>query len=209
MSVQTASAVCCSGRCQFSWVYFHLFFLYHLPVFFLRRAFLNDQYMICMYICNIHICIYVYVYIYIRVYTSIYWYIHIFVYIYICMHVYVRMYTYIGSVLAQFRPRFPSQIWVSDVTFVTFSGDKKCDASQLSHFWEECDNLAHENLFFNLWRFLSHPSRKTSHFRPRWYKTFFEREEMWRFGWDWNMFSSSRLRFVTFLGSVKREGHLG
>jgi len=26
---------------------------------------------------------------------------------------------------------------------------------------------------------------------------------MWRFGWDWNKFFSSRLRFVTYLGSVK------
>ena len=42
---------------------------------------------------------------------------------------------------------FPSQIWVSDVTFVTFFGDKKCDKSHLSHFWEECDALAHENIF--------------------------------------------------------------
>jgi len=36
----------------------------------------------------------------------------------------------------------------------------------LSHFWEECDALAHENIFFNLWRFWSHPSRETSHFGP-------------------------------------------
>ena len=36
------------------------------------------------------------------------------------------------------------------VTFVTFFGDKKCDASHSSHFWEECDALAHENIFFNL-----------------------------------------------------------
>jgi len=35
----------------------------------------------------------------------------------------------------------------------------------------------------------------------------FERQEMWRFGWDWNMFFSFRLRFVTYLGSMKREGH--
>jgi len=69
-----------------------------------------------------------------------------------------------GSVLTGFLPSFPSQIWVSDVTFVTFCGDKKCDASHSSHFWEECDALAHEIFFFNLWRFSSHPSRKTSHF---------------------------------------------
>jgi len=37
-------------------------------------------------------------------------------------------------------------------------------ALHFSHFWEECDALAHKNVFFNLWRFLSHPSRKTSHF---------------------------------------------
>jgi len=56
----------------------------------------------------------------------------------------------LGSVLTGFLPSFPFQIWVSDVTFVTFFGDKKCDASHLSHFWEECDALAHENVFFNL-----------------------------------------------------------
>jgi len=55
-----------------------------------------------------------------------------------------------GSVLPGFLPSFPSQIWVSDVTFVTFSSDKQCDASHLSHFWEECDALAHKYIFFNL-----------------------------------------------------------
>ena len=44
------------------------------------------------------------------------------------------------------KKRFTSQIWVSDVTFVTFFGDKKCDAF---HFWEDCDALAHENIFLN------------------------------------------------------------
>jgi len=39
---------------------------------------------------------------------------------------------------------------LSDVTFVTFFGDKKCNASHLSYFWEECDALAHENIFLNL-----------------------------------------------------------
>jgi len=59
-------------------------------------------------------------------------------------------YAFLGSVLAQFLPRFPSQIWVSDVTLVTFFGDKKCDALHLSHFWEECDALAHDNLFLTV-----------------------------------------------------------
>ena len=64
-----------------------------------------------------------------------------------------RLYTFsafCGSVLPGFLPSFPSQICVSDITFVTFFGDKKCDASHLSHFWEECDALAHENIFVNL-----------------------------------------------------------
>ena len=38
-------------------------------------------------------------------------------------------------------------VCVSDVKFVTFFGDKKCD---VSHFWEERDALAHENIFLNL-----------------------------------------------------------
>jgi len=78
----------------------------------------------------------------------------------------------IGSVLPGFIPSLPSQIWVSDVTFVTFFGDKKCHASHLSHFWEECDALAHENIVFNLWRFLTHPSRNMSHFGPAGTKLF-------------------------------------
>ena len=51
-----------------------------------------------------------------------------YIYIYIC--IYIR----IGSDLPGFLPSFPSQIWMSDVTFVTFSGDKQCDASHASHF---------------------------------------------------------------------------
>ena len=39
----------------------------------------------------------------------------------------------LGCVSAEFLPRFPSQIWSSDVTFVTFFGDEKCDVSHLSH----------------------------------------------------------------------------
>jgi len=83
-----------------------------------------------------------------------------------------------GSVLPRFLSSFPSQIWVSDFTFVTFFGDKQCDASHLSHFWEECDALAHENIFLSLWRFLSHPSRKTSHFGPAGTKLFWTGRNM-------------------------------
>jgi len=57
-------------------------------------------------------------------------------------------------------------------SIVTFSGDKRCDVLHLSHFWEECDALAHNNIYFNLWRFLLHPSRKTSHFGPAGTKLF-------------------------------------
>jgi len=53
----------------------------------------------------------------------------------------------LSSVLAEFLPSFPSQIWVGDVNFVTFFGDKKCEASLVSHFSEESDALAHEIFF--------------------------------------------------------------
>ena len=94
-------------------------------------------------------------------------------------------------------------------SIVTFSGDKRCDVLHLSHFWEECDALAHKNIYFNLWRFFLHPSRKNVTFLDPLVQNFFEREEMWWFGWDWYMFFSSRLRFIIYLGSVKRKGHLG
>ena len=96
--------------------------------------------------------------------------------------------------------------WVSDVTFVTFFGDKKCDASHLSHFLGKCDALAHEIL---TWEVFCHILSEHRHVLAPPVQNFFEREEMWRFGWDWNMFFSSRLGFVTHLGSAKREGHLG
>jgi len=100
----------------------------------------------------------------------------------------------------------PSQIWVSDVTLVTFFGDKQCDASHLSHFWEECDALAQENFCLNLWRFLSHPSRKNSPLDPAGTKKIETgRNVTIRLG----LRHSSGLRFFTYFGSVKREGHLG
>ena len=91
----------------------------------------------------------------------------------------------LGSVLAEFLPSFPSQICVSDVTLTS--------------------HLTYIRIYikitqiFSEWRHILAPP----------VQNFFEREEMWRFGWDWNMFLPSRLRFVTYLGSVKREGHLG
>ena len=79
------------------------------------------------------------------------------------------------------------------VTFVTFLGRMWCSRTR-------------KYIIFDLWRFLSHLSRKTSHFGPAGTKKKFEREEMWRFGWDWNIFFSSRLRVVTYLGSVRPFG---
>jgi len=93
-------------------------------------------------------------------YIHAHWYLHIYIYIYI--------YTYTHRVgLSRISSPVPVSHWVtvSDVTFVTFFGDKKCDASHLSHFWEECDALAHV-FFFKYSRFLSHPSQKTSNFGP-------------------------------------------
>jgi len=63
---------------------------------------------------------------------------------------------------------------VSEVTFVTFFGDKKCD---LSHFWEECDALAHENMFLTCDVFCHIPSEKR-HFLALPVQNFFEREEI-------------------------------
>ena len=77
-----------------------------------------------------------------------------------------------GLVLAQFLPRFPSQIWVSDVIFVTFFCHKKRDVLHLSQFWEECDALAHGNNFFQLVTFLVASFPKNVTFWSRWYKTF-------------------------------------
>jgi len=102
--------------------------------------------------------------------------------------------TILGSVLPGFLPSFSSQICDVMSHLSLYSVTKKCHASHLSHFWEECDALAHENIFFKLWRFLSHPSRKTSHFCPAGTKLF----------WTWRNVTirlgrtliSSRLRFV-------------
>ena len=48
-----------------------------------------------------------------------------------------RVLSLLGLVSPRFITSFPCQIRVSDVTFVTFFGDKQCYASHLSHFWEE------------------------------------------------------------------------
>jgi len=76
--------------------------------------------------------------------------------------------------------------WISSQVPVSDLGEwhhichffRKCDASDLSHFWEECDALAHANIFLIWWRFLSHPSRKTSHFGPAGTKLFWTGRNM-------------------------------
>ena len=82
----------------------------------------------------------------------------------------------LGSVLPGFLPSFPSQIWVSDVIFVTFFGDKKCVASHLSPFWKECDALAHE--FFLTCDVFCHILPEKCHILALPVQNFFEREEM-------------------------------
>ena len=69
--------------------------------------------------------------------------------------------------------------------------------------------LSHTKIFFLTCDVFCHILPKKRHILAPLVQNFFEREETWRFIWDWNMFSSSRLRFVNYLGSVKREGHLG
>jgi len=74
----------------------------------------------------------------------------------------------------------PAHIPPSDVMFVTFFGDKKCDVSHLSHlshFWEECDALAHENIFLTCDVFCHILPEKLHILAPP-VKNFFEREEM-------------------------------
>ena len=60
-----------------------------------------------------------------------------FVALFVCMTRYLFLVCMYGSVLARISSQLPA----------TFSGDKKCDAS---HFCEECDALAHANVFFDL-----------------------------------------------------------
>jgi len=72
------------------------------------------------------------------------------------------------AALPEFLPSFPSQIWVSDITFVTFFGDKKCDAS---HFGKNV-TLSHTKMFFWLVTFFVTSFPKNVTFWPRRYKTF-------------------------------------
>ena len=69
--------------------------------------------------------------------------------------------------------------------------------------------LLHIKIFFWACDDFCHMLPETRHILAPPVQKNFEREEMWRYGWDWNTFSSSCLRFATYLGSVKREGHLG
>ena len=112
------------------------------------------------------------------------------------------------TVLHRTKNHFQYQIWVGDVTFVSFFCDKKIWRVTFVTFLGRMWRSRTRKYFFNLWRFLSHPSRKTSHFGTAGTKLFWT-GKMWRFGLDWKMHFSSRLRFLTYLGSVKREGHLG
>ena len=54
-------------------------------------------------------------------------------------------------ILARLRSRFEIRLGTTLTSHLSlFFGDKKRDALDLSHFWEECDALAYENMFFNL-----------------------------------------------------------
>ena len=74
--------------------------------------------------------------------------------------------------LSPISSHVPDSDFVESRHICHFFDDKKCHALHLSHFWEECDDLVQKLFFFNLWRFLSHPLRKTSNFRPRRCKPF-------------------------------------
>jgi len=77
------------------------------------------------------------------------------------------------------------------VTFVTFLGRMWSSRTRKSIFLP-CDVFCH--ILPEKHHILAPPVQN-----------FFEREEMWRFGWDSNIFFSSRHRFVTYLASVKRK----
>jgi len=107
----------------------------------------------------------------------------------------------LGSVLPGFLLSFPSQIWVSDVTFVTFfRWQKMCRVTFvtfLERMWR-----SRARIFFLTSDVFCHTLLEKCHILALPVPNFFEREEMWRFGWDWNIFFSSRLRFHI---SRKRE----
>ena len=96
----------------------------------------------------------------------------------------MRKETYICEKRPTYATRgFPFHIWASDVTFVTFSGDKKCETLHLSHFWEECDDLAPE-FFFSTCDVFCHILPEKRHIVAPLVQEKFERGEMLRFGWD-------------------------
>ena len=68
--------------------------------------------------------------------------------------------------------------------------------------------LAHTKIFFWTGDVFFILPKKRHFLAPPVHKNL-QREEMWRFDWDWDIFFSSCLWFVTYLGSVKREGHFG
>ena len=108
---------------------------------------------------------------------------------------------HLGSVLPGFLPSFPSKIWVSDVTFVTFFGEQKTWRVTFVRMWR-----SRTRKYFVTFFVTSFPQNGT--FWPRRYKTF------WM-----GIYVTIRLelkhvfllrhRFVNYLASVKREGHLG
>jgi len=77
----------------------------------------------------------------------------------------------LGSVLAGFLPIFPSQIWVSDVTFVTFFGDKNV-TRYLCHISGKNVMLSRTKIFVELVTFFVTSFPKNVTFWPRQYKFF-------------------------------------
>jgi len=58
--------------------------------------------------------------------------------------------------------------------------------------------LSHKKIFFLTCDVFCHILPRKCHILAPPVQIFFERGEIWRFGWDWNMFFSSSLRFVTY-----------
>jgi len=78
----------------------------------------------------------------------------------------------LGSVLPGFLPNFSSQIRVSDITFVTFPGDKKIVTRHICHISGKNVTLSHTKIFVLTCHFLVTSFPKNVTFWPRRYKTF-------------------------------------
>jgi len=99
--------------------------------------------------------------------------------------------------------RISSQLPVSDLGerrhICHFFSEKKNATRHICHISGKNVTLSHTKIFFLTCEVFCHILPKKCHILVPPVQNFFEREEMWRFGWDWNFLFSSRLTLVTYL----------